>query len=218
MDRKETEEQGVLPEHIAVIMDGNGRWARSRGLPRTLGHRAGIKAVRQIVRECARRRIRLLTLYAFSAENWKRPRLEVEYLSMDASGDLGYVVALQRGTYRIAGSDSTRAGFTRVVFVIRRDFEAVFREKIGARYAGRVAVDYVFQSLDVLPPGATPPAGREKPWGTGHAVWCAREAIGENFAVINADEHVAHGKVVKVMDHTKQAGITRIAFGVVPGT
>ena len=84
--------------------------------------------------------------------------------------------------------DSLRAGFTRVVFVIRRDFEAVFRERIGARYAGRVAVDYVFQSLDLLPTGATPPAGREKPWGTGHAVWCARDAIGENFAVINADD------------------------------
>lgn len=84
--------------------------------------------------------------------------------------------------------DALRAGFTRVVFVIRRDFEALFREKIGARYAGRAAVDYVFQSIDVLPPGATPPAGREKPWGTGHAVWCAREAITDNFAVINADD------------------------------
>lgn len=84
--------------------------------------------------------------------------------------------------------DALRAGFTRVVFVIRRDFEALFREKIGARYAGRAAVDYVFQSLDALPPGFTPPAGREKPWGTGHAVWCARAALGENFAVINADD------------------------------
>jgi hypothetical protein len=84
--------------------------------------------------------------------------------------------------------DAVRAGFGRVVFVIRRDFEALFREKIGDRYAGRVAVDYVFQSLDALPPGFTPPAGREKPWGTGHAVWCARAAIPENFAVINADD------------------------------
>jgi hypothetical protein len=84
--------------------------------------------------------------------------------------------------------DAVRAGFARVVFVIRRDFEALFREKIGDRYAGRVAVDYVFQSLDALPPGFTPPAGREKPWGTGHAVWCARAAIPENFAVINADD------------------------------
>src|SRR4030095_14062776 len=84
--------------------------------------------------------------------------------------------------------DALRAGFTRVVFVIRRDFEALFREKIGARYAGRATVDYVFQSLDMLPPGFTAPAGREKPWGTGHAVWCARDAIRENFAVINADD------------------------------
>lgn len=84
--------------------------------------------------------------------------------------------------------DALRAGFTRVVFVIRRDFEALFREQIGARYAGRAQVDYVFQSLDRVPPGFAPPAGREKPWGTGHAVWCAREALTENFAVINADD------------------------------
>lgn len=86
--------------------------------------------------------------------------------------------------------DAIRAGFTRVVFVIRRDFDALFREKVGARYAGRIAVDYVFQSLDALPPGFTAPTGREKPWGTGHAVWCARDAIqaDENFAVINADD------------------------------
>ncbi len=84
--------------------------------------------------------------------------------------------------------DAARAGFGRVVFVIRRDFEAEFREKIGARYAGSVAVDYAFQSVDALPSGFAPPAGREKPWGTGHAVWCAREAVRENFAVINADD------------------------------
>ncbi|PTX91455.1 sugar phosphate nucleotidyltransferase [Opitutus sp. ER46] len=84
--------------------------------------------------------------------------------------------------------DALRAGFTRVVFVIRRDFEAVFREKIGARYAGRVAVEYVFQAADVLPSGYAPFPGREKPWGTGHAVWCARDAVQDNFAVINADD------------------------------
>lgn len=84
--------------------------------------------------------------------------------------------------------DALRAGFDRVVFVIRRDFETLFREKIGARYTGRMAVDYVFQSLDALPVGFTPPAGREKPWGTGHAVWCAREAVTGKFAVINADD------------------------------
>lgn len=84
--------------------------------------------------------------------------------------------------------DAHRAGFGRVVFVIRKDFEELFREKIGARYAGRIAVDYVFQSLDALPTGFAVPPGREKPWGTGHAVWCARDAIKENFAVINADD------------------------------
>jgi choline kinase len=84
--------------------------------------------------------------------------------------------------------DALRAGFARVVFVIRRDFEEIFREKIGARYAGRVAVDYVFQSLDALPAGFAVPTGREKPWGTGHAVWCARDVVTENFAVINADD------------------------------
>ncbi|MEX2044942.1 MAG: sugar phosphate nucleotidyltransferase [Opitutus sp.] len=84
--------------------------------------------------------------------------------------------------------DAIRAGFARVVFVIRRDFEQMFREKVGERYAGRIAVEYVHQSLDALPPGFAIPSGREKPWGTGHAVWCARGVVRENFAVINADD------------------------------
>jgi hypothetical protein len=84
--------------------------------------------------------------------------------------------------------DAIRAGFGRVIFIIRHDFEAVFRAQIGARYTGRIAVDYVFQSPGQLPAGFSPPAGREKPWGTGHAVWCAREAVQEPFAVINADD------------------------------
>jgi len=84
--------------------------------------------------------------------------------------------------------DALRAGFGRVVFVIRRDFEEMFREKIGAKYAGRIAVDYVFQSLDALPAGLAVPLGREKPWGTGHATWCARDVLREPFAVINADD------------------------------
>ena len=84
--------------------------------------------------------------------------------------------------------DAARAGFGRVVFVIRRDFAAAFRANVGAKYAGCIAVDYVFQSLDLLPAGGAAAAGREKPWGTGHAVWCAREVVRENFAVINADD------------------------------
>src|SRR5215207_9764507 len=84
--------------------------------------------------------------------------------------------------------DALRAGFTRVVFVIRQEFEARFREKIGTRYTGRAAVEYVFQSVEALPPGFTLPARCEKPWGTGHAVWCARDVVAGNFAVINADD------------------------------
>jgi undecaprenyl diphosphate synthase len=69
-----------LPEHIAIIMDGNGRWAKKRRLPRIAGHRAGIRAVRQAVEACARLGVPYLTLYAFSVENWKRPHLEVKLL------------------------------------------------------------------------------------------------------------------------------------------
>lgn len=84
--------------------------------------------------------------------------------------------------------DAIRAGFGRVVFLIRRDIEKEFREKVGARYDGKVTVGYAFQELNDLPGGFSPPAGRTKPWGTAHAVWCARDAVAENFAAINADD------------------------------
>ncbi len=69
-----------VPRHVAVIMDGNGRWARQRGKPRTAGHRAGVRSVRRIVRQAARRGVEVLTLFAFSQENWKRPEVEVKLL------------------------------------------------------------------------------------------------------------------------------------------
>jgi len=69
-----------LPRHIAIIMDGNGRWAAKRGLPRIAGHRAGIEAVREVVEACARLKIEVLTLYAFSVENWRRPKDEINAL------------------------------------------------------------------------------------------------------------------------------------------
>ena len=69
-----------LPRHIAVIMDGNGRWAKKRGLPRIEGHRAGIASVKDVVKVCGELGIDVLTLYAFSTENWKRPHLEVSVL------------------------------------------------------------------------------------------------------------------------------------------
>ncbi len=69
-----------VPAHIAIIMDGNGRWAQKRGLPRTFGHRAGTDAVRRIVRACGDLKVKILTVYVFSYENWKRPSLEVSAL------------------------------------------------------------------------------------------------------------------------------------------
>ena len=84
--------------------------------------------------------------------------------------------------------DAVRAGFKRVVFVIRRDFEADFRERIGKKYEKLLAVDYAFQRLDDLPAGFSVPVGREKPWGTGHAVYAARRLLTGPFAVINADD------------------------------
>ncbi|GJM24530.1 MAG: isoprenyl transferase [Phycisphaerae bacterium] len=73
-------DQSQLPRHIAIIMDGNGRWAQSRGLPRIRGHEAGAKAVRKIVTRCARLGVEVLTLYSFSHENWNRPKEEVNFL------------------------------------------------------------------------------------------------------------------------------------------
>ena len=71
-----------LPRHIAVIMDGNGRWARKRGLPRIEGHRQGVKSVRTTIEECCRLGIGQLTLYCLSIENWKRPRVELDFLML----------------------------------------------------------------------------------------------------------------------------------------
>lgn len=71
---------GELPNHIAVIMDGNGRWARKRLLPRVAGHKRGVEVVRDLVKQCAQREIKYLTLFAFSSENWRRPKEEVSFL------------------------------------------------------------------------------------------------------------------------------------------
>lgn len=84
--------------------------------------------------------------------------------------------------------DALTAGFGKVVFVIRRDIETAFRESVGSRYESLTKVEYVFQELDALPEAFAPPEGRTKPWGTGHAVLVAKDAIQEPFGVINADD------------------------------
>ena len=82
--RKKTKETEIdasrLPTHIGVIMDGNGRWAKRRGLPRSAGHQAGADALKKIVTECNKMGIKYITVYAFSTENWKRPKDEVDFL------------------------------------------------------------------------------------------------------------------------------------------
>jgi undecaprenyl diphosphate synthase len=79
-EQEELKNSGAIPSHIAIIMDGNGRWAKRRGLPRVAGHKRGVETVRDIVEACAQIGVKYLTLYTFSTENWKRPKDEVSTL------------------------------------------------------------------------------------------------------------------------------------------
>lgn len=97
--------------------------------------------------------------------------------------------------------DALRAGFGKVVFIIRPDFEEAFRSGVGAKFADKIAVDYAFQTLDRLPEGFSVPEGREKPWGTTHAILCAREVVKEPFAVINADDFYGRTSFVVLHDY-----------------
>ena len=84
--------------------------------------------------------------------------------------------------------DAIQAGFGKIVFVIRKDFETQFREQVLSKYEGHIPAELVFQSLDALPEGFAVPEGREKPWGTNHAVLMAKDVIHEPFCVINCDD------------------------------
>ena len=84
--------------------------------------------------------------------------------------------------------DALRAGFGKVVFIIRREFESAFEEKVVSRFRDQIEVDFAFQELTDLPAGFSVPAGREKPWGTGQAIFSAREVVDTPFAVQNADD------------------------------
>ena len=94
--------------------------------------------------------------------------------------------------------DAVRGGFGKVVFVIRRDIEREFREKVGSKYAGVVSVDYCFQDLADLPSPFAVPEGRSKPWGTAHAVRAARTVVKGPFAVINADDFYGRDAFAKL--------------------
>lgn len=100
--------------------------------------------------------------------------------------------------------DAIAAGFGKVVFIIRQDFADAFKQGIGARFQGRIAVDYAYQKLDDLPGNFSIPQEREKPWGTSHAVWAARHLVDGPFAVINADDFYGADAYRQMADFLKQ--------------
>jgi len=101
--------------------------------------------------------------------------------------------------------DALAAGFDRVVFVVRRDIEAAFRRKVGRTIEARVETAYAFQELDLLPPGFRLPAGRTKPWGTGHAILCARGGVATPFAAVNADDFYGRKAFAALAGHLRTA-------------
>ena len=94
--------------------------------------------------------------------------------------------------------DAIRGGFGKVVFIIRKDFEAEFKEKVGSKYEGMIPVDYCYQDLNDLPDPYKVPEGRTKPWGTAHATRSARSVVNEPFAVINADDFYGRDAFAKL--------------------
>ena len=100
--------------------------------------------------------------------------------------------------------DAAKAGFTKVVFVIKHAIEADFKEMVGKRIANKVKVEYVFQEIDDLPEGYNCPADRAKPWGTAHAILCCKDVVKEPFAVVNADDYYGRSAFEKMADFLKQ--------------
>ncbi len=123
---------------------------------------------------------------------------------MDGVGPNGEIIM----DYSI--TDAIRAGFGKVVFVIRHSFENEFKAKINAEhFHNQIEVEYVFQELDNLPEGFTVPEGREKPWGTNHAILMAKDVIHEPFAIINADDFYGRDAFQVMADYLKTLGNTK---------
>ena len=102
--------------------------------------------------------------------------------------------------------DAIRAGFDHVVFIIKEENLEQFRETIGNRIEKKIKVSYAFQDSNMLPAGFTLPEGRTKPWGTAHAIYCVRDVVKENFAVINADDFYGRDTFVQLAKHLATAG------------
>ncbi len=152
-------ENGAVPRHVAVIMDGNGRWATRRGLPRAVGHRAGAKAVSRVVEAARRRGIATLTLFAFSADNWRRPAAEVEALMGLFDRTLAREArrCAENGIrLRVIGRrDRLGAPLVRAIAAAEAftaDGEAM-ELRVAVDYSGR---DAILGAIALLRPGATP--------------------------------------------------------------
>ena len=111
--------------------------------------------------------------------------------------------------------DAVIAGFDKVVFVIRRDMRDSFHETIGSRVSGRIAVDYVFQEIEDIPGGFSPPPDRVKPWGTGHALLACRNVVRDPFAIINADDFYGRDSFFACADFMAEAGSDDRLYGLI---
>jgi len=140
---QEIPEAGSVPRHVAIIMDGNGRWAKKRFLPRVGGHRKGVESVREVVKACAQQDVGFLTLFAFSSENWRRPQEEVSFLMQLFLRALEQeVVKLHENGIRFKVVGDTDAFDARIVELIRRGEELTAANTgltltIAANYGGR---------------------------------------------------------------------------------
>ena len=110
--------------------------------------------------------------------------------------------------------DAIKADFTKVVFIIRKDFEQEFKSKITDKYEGQIQVEFAFQDLNDLPDEFTCPEGREKPWGTGHAIFSARDVINEPFVAINGDDFYGRESFKVVADYYRKGAnsFSMVAF------
>ena len=166
---------GRLPRHVAIIMDGNGRWARQRGLPRVEGHRAGIRAVRESVESAARLELETLTLFAFSTENWKRPRWEVrtlmgllkEYLRRELDLLVENNIRF-RPIGRIAELElEIQDGLARAVEATSKNTGLLFQ--IALNYSGRAElVDACRSAARAVETGAVTSDGIDETWFAAH--------------------------------------------------
>lgn len=148
-----TQSNKPIPRHIAIIMDGNGRWAKQRFLPRIAGHRAGVEAARKVVKNCVKRNIKVLSLFAFSSENWNRPAKEVGYLMEIFLSGLEREVSMLHENNIQLRFIGDRSRFTEKLFKKILEVEKLTEKNTGmvliiaVDYGGRWDITHAFSKL-----------------------------------------------------------------------